>query len=59
MGVVFEMCNCSSEQAIVPNSNAMVENDITNLYNPNNNNNKVITNNSIENIKKRKKLVME
>ena len=55
MGVVFEMCNCSSEQAIVPNSNAMVENDITNLYNPNNNNNKVITNNSIENIKKKKK----
>jgi len=49
------MCNCSSEQAIVPNSNAMVENDITNLYNPNNNNNKVITNNSIENIKKKKK----
>lgn len=55
MGVVFEMCNCSSEQPIMPNSNAMVENDINNLYNPNNNNNKVITNNNIENIKKKKK----
>jgi len=55
MGVVFEMCNCSSEQPIVPNSNAMVENDMNNLYNPNNNNNKVITNNNIENIKKKKK----
>ena len=55
MGVLFEMCNCSSEKAIVPNSNAMVENDITNLSNQNNNNNKVTNNNNIENIKKKKK----
>lgn len=55
MGVVFEMCNCSSEQPIVPNSNAMVENDIINFSNQNNNNNKTNTNNNIENIKKKKK----
>ena len=55
MGVVFEMCNCSSEQAIVPNSNAMVENDINNLYNQNINTNKNNTNNNIEKIKKKKK----
>jgi GTPase SAR1 family protein len=55
MGVVFEMCNCSSQQPIVPNSNAMVENDMNNLYNPNINTNKNITNNNIENIKKKKK----
>ena len=55
MGVVFQMCNCSSEQAIVPNSISMVENDLNNLYNPNIKTNKKISNNNIENIKKKKK----
>ena len=55
MGVVFQMCNCSSEQPIVPNSISMVENDLNNLYNQNNKTNKNISNNNIENIKKKKK----
>lgn len=56
MGVVFEMCNCSSQQPIVPNSKSMIENDGINLYNQNNNNIKNDdTNNNIEHIKKKKK----
>ena len=38
MGIVFEMCNCSGPQKIIPNSKSMVENDINNKYDNNNNN---------------------
>ena len=54
MGVVIEMCTCSSQQAIVPNSKLNVENDAVNLYNTNNNNNKN-DNNNIEQINRKKK----
>ena len=55
MGAVIEMCICSPQQAIVPNSKYNVENDGINLYNTNNNNNKN-DNNNIEQINKKKKI---
>ena len=56
MGVAIDMCTCSSQQAIAPNSKLNVESDGVNLYNlNNNNNNKNDNNNKIEHIKKRKK----
>lgn len=54
MGVVIEMCFCSSQQAIAPNSKSNVESDGINLFNSNNNNNKN-DNSNLEHIKKRKK----
>ena len=57
MGVVIEMCTCSSQQAIVPNYKSNLENDGIGQYNRNNNNIKNENNdNNIENIKKRKKI---
>ena len=57
MGVVIEMCTCSSQQAIVQNSKCNVENDGINLYNTNNNNNINNKNdNNIEQINKKKKI---
>ena len=57
MGVVFEFCSCPSQQAIVPNSKLIVENDGINLYDVNNyNNNKNDNNNIIEQVKKKKKI---
>lgn len=35
MGVVFEMCYCVNNKAIVPNSKSMIENDINNKYDNN------------------------
>ena len=58
MGVAIEMCTCSSQQAIAPNSKLNVESDGMNLYNSNNNNIKNDNNNNLEQIKK-KKIVME
>ena len=55
MGAAIEMCTCSSQQAIVPNSKSNLENDGINQYNINNNNIKN-DNNNIENIKKKKKI---
>ena len=51
----MEMCTCSSQQAIVPNSKLNVENDGINLYNTNNNNIQN-ENNNIEQINKKKKI---
>ena len=62
MGIVVEMCTCSSQQAIVPNSKSNVESDAMNLYNNNNNNLKNDNNdnndniNNIEQINKKKKV---
>ena len=57
MGVVIELCTCSSQKAIVPNSKSNVENDGISLYNlNNNNNNNKNDNNNIEQINKRKKI---
>jgi GTPase SAR1 family protein len=55
MGIIIEMCTCSSQQAIIPNSKSNIENDIINQYNNNNpiNND---THNNIEQIKKKKKI---
>jgi GTPase SAR1 family protein len=55
MGVAIEMCTCSSQQAIAPNSKLNVESDGMNLYNSNNNNIKNDNNNNLEQIKKKKK----
>ncbi len=54
MGIIIEMCSCSSQQAIVPNSKSNIENDGINLYNNNNHINNE-THNNIEQIKKKKK----
>lgn len=54
MGIVIEMCTCSSQQAIIPNSKSNMVNDGIILYNNNNQNNND-THNNIEQIKKRKK----
>ena len=55
MGIKLEMCTCSSQQAIVPNSNSNLENDIININSSNNNNNKN-DNNNLENINEKKKI---
>ena len=55
MGAALEICTCSSQQIIVPNSKSNLENDGINQYNTNNINNKN-DNNNIENIKKKKKI---
>ena len=39
MGIVIEMCNCTSQKNVIPNSKSMVENDISNKYDNNNDNN--------------------
>jgi GTPase SAR1 family protein len=51
MGVVFEMCYCINNKAIVPNSKSMIENDINNLYD-----NKIneVSNNLVEEKNKKK-----
>ena len=51
MGVVFEMCYCVNNKAIVPNSKSMIENDIINLYD-----NKIneVSNNIVEEKNKKK-----
>ena len=51
MGVVFEMCYCINNKAIVPNSKSMIENDINNLYD-----NKIneVSNNIVEEKNKKK-----
>ena len=55
MGVVIDMCTCSSQQLIAPTSKVNIENDIMNLDNNNNKNNKNDNNNNnIEQIKKKK-----
>ena len=54
MGIIIEMCSCSSQQAIVPNSKSNIENDGINLYNNNNHINNE-THNNIEQIKKKEK----
>ena len=54
MGIVIEMCTCSSQQAIIPNSKSNMVNDGIILYNNNNQINND-THNNIEQIKKRKK----
>ncbi len=61
MGTMFEMCNCTGQQVIVPNSKSMVENDINNEYdnnndNINNNNNGNNHTNSIDEKKNKKKI---
>ena len=50
MGIVFEMCNCSGPQKIIPNSKSMVENDINNKYDNNNNEEKAENGENIERI---------
>ena len=55
MGIIIEMCTCSSQQAIIPNSKSNIENDIINQY-INNNPINIDTHNNIEQIKKKKKI---
>ena len=59
MGTVLEMCNCTGQQVIVPNSKSMVENDINNNNKfDNNNDNNINPNNTnyIEEKKNKKKV---
>ena len=61
MGTMLEMCNCTGQHVIVPNSKSMVENDINNKYDNsndiiNNNNNGNNNTNSVDEKKKQKKV---
>ena len=39
MGIIIEMCNCTAQKNVIPNSKSMIENDINNKYDNNNDNN--------------------
>ena len=54
MGSVLEMCYCSNQQAIIPNSKSIIENDINNKYDNsvNEKNNNIIENEDEKNKKK-------
>ena len=54
MGAVLEVCYCSNQQAIIPNSKSMIENDINNKYDNsvNEKNNNIIENEDEKNKKK-------
>ena len=55
MGAVLDLCNCSAQHQIVPNSKSMVENDVNNKYNNDINGVKVDNSNNITNSIEEKK----